>query len=207
MSTPASSKTSAAASYHPDGYKTSAALRRARNPFLYRNAFTGAAVVAFIGGVYFYSIQAVKQEDFGDVEDLLPPASQRATMKTIEEELAEKRSAQSLPLTHALPAESNTSRPSDAMPPLFGSVDPDYDPGNASSLPLSSTNSSLNRAPSSSPFKVYTTPTGNDINKGTTGNYTAEEQFAMFRLPFFKGKQYRAGVDVDNVGRTGDRWA
>jgi hypothetical protein len=133
-------------------------------------------------------------------------------MKTIEEELAEKRSAQSLPLTHALPAESNTSRPSDAMPPLFGSVDPAYDPGNASSLPLPSTNSSLNRTPSSSPFKVYTTPTnstssGNDINKGTQSNYTAEEQFAMFRLPFFKGKAYRAGVDVDNVGRTGDRWA
>jgi hypothetical protein len=128
-------------------------------------------------------------------------------MKTIEEELAEKRSAQSLPLTHALPAEGNTSRPSDAMPPLFGSVDPAYDPGNASSLPLPSTNSSLNRTPSSSPFKVYTTPTGNDINKGTQSNYTAEEQFAMFRLPFFKGKAYRAGVDVDNVGRTGDRWA
>ena len=138
-------------------------------------------------------------------------------MKTIEEELAEKRSAQSLPQTHALPAsmESNTSRPSDAMPPLFGSVDPAYDPGNASSLPLPSTNSNsnsnvnvnVNRTPSSSPFKVYTTPTGNDINKGTTGSYTAEEQFTMFRLPFFKGKAYRAGVDVDNIGRTGDRWA
>lgn len=132
-------------------------------------------------------------------------------MKTIEEELAEKRASQAqsinLPQTHALPAESNTSRPSDAMPPLFGSVDPAYDPGNASSLPLPSTNVNMNRTPSSSPFKVYTTPTGNDINKGTTGNYTAEEQFAMFRLPFFKGKQYRAGVDVDNIGRTGDRWA
>jgi hypothetical protein len=114
-------------------------------------------------------------------------------MKTIEEELAEKRAAQSLPLTHALPAESNTSRPSDAMPPLFGSVDPAYDPGNASSLPLPSTNSNsnvnvnVNRTPSSSPFKVYTTPnstpTGNDINKGTQSNYTAEEQFAMFRFP------------------------
>jgi hypothetical protein len=142
-------------------------------------------------------------------------------MKTIEEELAEKRAAQSLPLTHALPAsismESNTSRPSDAMPPLFGSVDPAYDPASASALPLppntsnsnSNGNVNVNRTPSSSPFKVYTTPTGNsnDINKGTTGSYTAEEQFAMFRLPFFKGKAYRAGVDVDNVGRTGDRWA
>jgi hypothetical protein len=136
-------------------------------------------------------------------------------MKTIEEELAEKRAAQSLPQTHALPAESNTSRPSDAMPPLFGSVDPAYDPGNASALPLPPTNSNsnsnsnvnVNRTPSSSPFKVYTTPTSSEINKGTQSNYTAEEQFAMFRLPFFKGKAYRAGVDVDNVGRTGDRWA
>lgn len=142
-------------------------------------------------------------------------------MKTIEEELAEKRAAQTLPLTHALPAESNTSRPSDAMPPLFGSVDPAYDPASASALPLPPTNSNsnsnsnvninVNRTPSSSPFKVYTTPnstpTGNDINKGTQSNYTAEEQFAMFRLPFFKGKAYRAGVDVDNIGRTGDRWA
>lgn len=142
-------------------------------------------------------------------------------MKTIEEELAEKRAAQTLPLTHALPTsmESNTSRPSDAMPPLFGSVDPAYDPASASALPLPpntsnsnfniNVNANVNRTPSSSPFKVYTTPTGNsnDINKGTQSNYTAEEQFAMFRLPFFKGKAYRAGVDVDNVGRTGDRWA
>lgn len=146
-------------------------------------------------------------------------------MKTIEEELAEKRAAQTLPLTHALPAsmESNTSRASDAMPPLFGSVDPAYDPASASALPLPPTNSdsssnsngnvNVNRTPSSSPFKVYTTNTpnsisnGNDINKGTQSNYTAEEQFTMFRLPFFKGKAYRAGVDVDNIGRTGDRWA
>jgi hypothetical protein len=52
--------------------KTSAALKRARSPFLYRNAFTGLGVLAFIGGVYVYSIQAVKQEDF--VSGPCPPA-------------------------------------------------------------------------------------------------------------------------------------
>ena len=202
-------------------------------------------MAAFIGGVYFYSIQAVKQEDFvspssythsidrpymvssedvtntsstsprqGDVEDLLPPASQRATMKTIEEELAEKRA--SMPQTHALPTESNTSRPSDAMPPLIGSVHPNpaLGPGSLETvLPLPtppSASADLNaRTPSSSPFKVYVndTPTGADINRGTAAGYSSEEQFAMFRLPFFKGKAYKAGVDVDNIGTTRDRWA
>jgi hypothetical protein len=45
------------------------------------------------------------------------------------------------------------------------------------------------------------------INKGTSSTYTTEEQFEMFRMPFFKGKGYRAGVDVDNIGSVRDRWA
>ena len=45
---------------------------------MYRNAFTGLGVLAFIGGVYFYSIQAVKQEDF--VSGPCPPGSSNASM-------------------------------------------------------------------------------------------------------------------------------
>jgi len=130
-------------------------------------------------------------------------------MKTIEEELAEKRA--SLPHTEALPVESNTSRPSDAMPPLIGSLHPNpaLGPGSLETvLPLPtppSATADLNaRTPSSSPFKVYG---GADVNKGTASTYTAEEQFSMFRLPFIRGKGYKAGVDVDNIGSVRDRWA
>jgi hypothetical protein len=154
----------------------------------------------------------------GDVEDLLPPVSQRSTMKTIEEELAEKRANSTIPKTQALAAESNTSRPSDAMPPVFGSTqtNPALGPGSLESvLPLPTPPSAMSdlnaRTPSSSPFKVYGTSTTNSdplsVNKGTNSAYTTEEQFEMFRLPFFRGKGYRAGVDVDNIGSTRDRWA
>lgn len=47
---------------------------------MYRNAFTGLGVLAFIGGVYFYSIQAVKQEDF--VSEPCPPGSTNVSMNT-----------------------------------------------------------------------------------------------------------------------------
>lgn len=42
----------------------SASLKRARAPYQIRNWVTGGAIVAFIAGVYLYSISAVKQDDF-----------------------------------------------------------------------------------------------------------------------------------------------
>ena len=53
-----------------DGQKASSFMRmspgllRARQPFLVRNIFTGLLISSFAAGVYFYSIAAVKQDDF-----------------------------------------------------------------------------------------------------------------------------------------------
>lgn len=44
-------------------------LLRAREQYTVKNALTGTAIAAFIVGVYFYSIQAVKQETFEDVDE------------------------------------------------------------------------------------------------------------------------------------------
>ncbi|KDN37372.1 hypothetical protein K437DRAFT_229229, partial [Tilletiaria anomala UBC 951] len=53
--------------YHPNGYGVSEGLKRARRPFFARNAITGLAIVGFAGGVYYYSISKVKQDDFSDL--------------------------------------------------------------------------------------------------------------------------------------------
>ncbi|KAL1409645.1 hypothetical protein Q8F55_003641 [Vanrija albida] len=92
MPTPYKAPTSAQAdaSYHPHGFDESASLRRARRPYIIRNVLTGGAIVAFIVGVYAYSISAVKQDDFSDVVDLLPPEAERAAIRSIEDEAREK---------------------------------------------------------------------------------------------------------------------
>lgn len=45
-------------------------LKRARNPFLGRNAITGGAILVFVTGVYWYSISAVKQDDFVSIQSI-----------------------------------------------------------------------------------------------------------------------------------------
>ncbi|TXT06047.1 hypothetical protein VHUM_03520 [Vanrija humicola] len=108
MPTPYKAPTSAQAdaSYHPHGFvrhavllprpadthaqDESASLRRARRPYIIRNVLTGGAIVAFIVGVYAYSISAVKQDDFSDVVDLLPPEAERAAIRSIEDEAKER---------------------------------------------------------------------------------------------------------------------
>lgn len=44
-------------------------LLRAREQYRVPNAITGVAISAFIVGVYYYSIMAVRQETFEDVDD------------------------------------------------------------------------------------------------------------------------------------------
>ena len=44
-------------------------LRRARAPFFLRNTITGLVLAAFAGGVWAYSLSAVKQDDFVDVDE------------------------------------------------------------------------------------------------------------------------------------------
>jgi cytochrome c oxidase assembly factor 3, fungi type len=47
----------------------SASLLRARRPFFLRNMVTGIAVASFAIGVWAYSISAVKQDVFDDVDE------------------------------------------------------------------------------------------------------------------------------------------
>ncbi|KAG0370358.1 hypothetical protein BC939DRAFT_328087 [Gamsiella multidivaricata] len=55
-------------SYYEKGFKRSPALERATAPFRVRNALTGAGLVAFCASVYAYSILAVRQDDFSDIQ-------------------------------------------------------------------------------------------------------------------------------------------
>ncbi|BEI81374.1 hypothetical protein CcaverHIS002_0205340 [Cutaneotrichosporon cavernicola] len=80
----------ASESYYLKGIHESPALKRARTPYQLKNVLTGAAIFSFIIGVYYYSISAVKQDDFSDVVDLLPPPEERAVMRSIEDELRDK---------------------------------------------------------------------------------------------------------------------
>ncbi|KAI1796131.1 hypothetical protein LXA43DRAFT_988523 [Ganoderma leucocontextum] len=58
----------ARASYRPQNVM-SPGLKRAREPFKLRNTLTGLVLAGFAVGVWAYSIGAVKQDDFGDVDE------------------------------------------------------------------------------------------------------------------------------------------
>ncbi|KAF8938834.1 hypothetical protein EDD21DRAFT_369038 [Dissophora ornata] len=55
-------------SYYEQGFRRSPALERATAPFRVRNALTGAGIVVFCVSVYAYSIVAVRQDDFSDIQ-------------------------------------------------------------------------------------------------------------------------------------------
>ncbi|KAI9871476.1 MAG: hypothetical protein M1830_002876 [Pleopsidium flavum] len=55
-------------SYYDTHYRQSAALIRARRPYLVRNVITGAAIFGFAISVYAFTIKAVAQDDFSDVQ-------------------------------------------------------------------------------------------------------------------------------------------
>ncbi|KAN0097211.1 hypothetical protein V8E55_001657 [Tylopilus felleus] len=56
-------------SYRPRSYVMSPGLLRARAPFRIQNALTGLVLAGFATAVWAYSIRAVKQDDFSDVDD------------------------------------------------------------------------------------------------------------------------------------------
>ncbi|ROV91811.1 hypothetical protein VSDG_06478 [Cytospora chrysosperma] len=55
-------------SYYTRQNAQSAALLRARRPYLVKNAITGLAVASIAVGVYAYTITAVGQDEFEDVK-------------------------------------------------------------------------------------------------------------------------------------------
>ncbi|RDL38397.1 Uncharacterized protein BP5553_02737 [Venustampulla echinocandica] len=63
--------------YYNRDYRQSAALIRARKPYLIKNAITGVGMFAFCIGVYAFTIQAVSQDEFEDVK--VPDAAQSPT--------------------------------------------------------------------------------------------------------------------------------
>jgi len=56
-------------SYRPRSYVMSPGLQRARAPFRFQNALTGVVLAGFATAVWAYSIRAVKQDDFSDVDE------------------------------------------------------------------------------------------------------------------------------------------
>ncbi|TCD67269.1 hypothetical protein EIP91_000346 [Steccherinum ochraceum] len=56
-------------SYRPKNNLMSPGLQRARLPFRARNAITGLTLAGFVTGVWAYSISAVKQDDFSDIDE------------------------------------------------------------------------------------------------------------------------------------------
>ncbi|MCJ1408977.1 hypothetical protein MMC19_003054 [Ptychographa xylographoides] len=55
-------------SYYDKNYRQTAALIRARQPYLIKNIITGTAIFGFAIGVYAFTINAVAQDDFSDVQ-------------------------------------------------------------------------------------------------------------------------------------------
>ncbi|OQE31858.1 hypothetical protein PENSTE_c001G05032 [Penicillium steckii] len=67
--------------YYGKDYRAGAALLRARRPFLVKNAITGFGLFAFTIGVYAYTIRAVGQEEFSDVQIPDTPAKPQSEKK------------------------------------------------------------------------------------------------------------------------------
>ncbi|MCJ1337580.1 hypothetical protein MMC09_002862 [Bachmanniomyces sp. S44760] len=84
-------------SYYDKEYRQTAALIRARQPYLIRNIISGTALFAFTIGVYAFTINAVAQDDFEDVQipdaPAQPPHTPNAGVeKSVSAELLKKSS-------------------------------------------------------------------------------------------------------------------
>ncbi|TFK72042.1 hypothetical protein BDN72DRAFT_876767 [Pluteus cervinus] len=63
------SRKEAQASYRPNAGLMSPGLKRAREPYRFRNALTGLLLGSFAVGIWAWSISAVKQDAFDDVDE------------------------------------------------------------------------------------------------------------------------------------------
>jgi len=54
-------------SYYEADYRQSAALIRARRPYIFKNLATGAVIISFAVGVFAFTLKAVGQDNFEDV--------------------------------------------------------------------------------------------------------------------------------------------
>jgi len=93
MADPYISRREARASWRPYNALMSPGMRRAREPFRVRNAITGTLIAAFAVGVWAYSISAVKQDVFDDIdEEALAMRGER--MKQLDGQAAERKLAE-----------------------------------------------------------------------------------------------------------------
>ncbi|WWC57633.1 uncharacterized protein I303_100165 [Kwoniella dejecticola CBS 10117] len=187
-------------SYHPKGYGMSPSLQRARKPFVLTNVLIGGTLFAFAVGVYVYSISAVKQDDFSDVEDLLPPLEERRKLLSIEDEQRASSSS----------AASSLQSIASALP-LSG---PSSSSGRKQATPLPNTTST-----GSSPSKSIPQP---DLSGGTLplleSNSSTSSGWGLRRISELEWIRKRGLVDpkgnvlvwgapdVESIGRiTGDK--
>ncbi|PHH92449.1 hypothetical protein CDD83_7405 [Cordyceps sp. RAO-2017] len=59
--------------YYDRRLRQGPALIRARRPYLLKNSLTGLGLLAVAGGIYYYTLRAVGQDDFDDVKVPQPP--------------------------------------------------------------------------------------------------------------------------------------
>ncbi|KZT05580.1 uncharacterized protein LAESUDRAFT_737427 [Laetiporus sulphureus 93-53] len=112
----------ARASYRPNNLM-SPGLKRAREPFRVRNALTGVVLTGFVASVWWYSISAVKQDVFDDVDE-----EARALAKARASSLAEQEAERQTKSTAVAAVEPALREPSVAsvstagrglLPPLL----------------------------------------------------------------------------------------
>lgn len=64
-------------SYYDENYRASAALLRARQPYLVKNILVGSSLLAVTAGIYLMTFKLVSQDDFSDLK-----APEQATKET-----------------------------------------------------------------------------------------------------------------------------
>ncbi|OBZ70503.1 hypothetical protein A0H81_09686 [Grifola frondosa] len=96
MVDPYVSRRDAQASYRPYNSLMSEGLKRARAPFRLRNALTGVLLTTFTVGVWAYSIGAVKQDVFDDVDEEARVLA-GSGLKSLEDRAAEKKATEQTP--------------------------------------------------------------------------------------------------------------
>ncbi|VVT55767.1 uncharacterized protein SAPINGB_P004728 [Magnusiomyces paraingens] len=58
---------------NPVNYTMTPAALRARKPYFWKNTIASIVLFGVVGGIYFYSLNALVQDDFGDIP--VPPIS------------------------------------------------------------------------------------------------------------------------------------
>jgi len=94
-------------------------LLRARAPFRVRNAITGVTIAALVVGVWAYSIAAVKQDSFADVDEeakILAASGSTQNIKSIEDE--EKAKVAAIVPVHT-PSALISASPVQPQPPVI----------------------------------------------------------------------------------------